>query len=83
MELSLNSDINMGIDAYHIQTEDWGLSSPYIVSRIFKNGAVLKSIKTPYSDLIEAPIWDKTAVEEAVKVQHDKILDMLMSGGNI
>jgi len=83
MELSLNSDIDMGNDAYHIQTEDWGLSSPYIVSRIFKNGAVLKSVKTPYSDLIEAPIWDKTAVEEAVKVQHDRILDLLLSGQNI
>lgn len=83
MELSLNSDISLGIDSYHIQTEDWGLASPYIVSRIFKNGAVLKSIKTPYSDLIEAPIWDKTAVEEAVKVQHDRILDQLIAGQNI
>jgi hypothetical protein len=83
MELSLNSDINMGADAYHIQTEDWGIASPYIVSRIFKNGAVLKSIKTPYSDLIEAPIWDKTAVEVAVQSQHDKILDQLLSGENI
>jgi hypothetical protein len=83
MELSLNSDINTGSDAYHIQTEDWGIASPYIVSRIFKNGAVLKSIKTPYSDLIAAPIWDKTAVEEAVKFQHDKILDMLLSGENL
>jgi len=80
MELSLNSDINLGIDSYHIQTEDWGLSSPYIVSRVFKNGAVLKSIKTPYSELIDAPLWDKTAVEEAVKVQHHKILDLLLTG---
>lgn len=80
MELSLNSDINMGRDAYHIQTEDWGIASPYIVSRIYKNGAVLKSVKTPYTDLIQAPIWDKTAVEDAVKVQHHKILDLLLSG---
>ena len=42
MELSLNSDINLGNDSFHVQTEDWGVASPYIVSRIYKNGAVLK-----------------------------------------
>ncbi len=83
MELSLNSDLSFGVDSYHVQTEDWGMSSPYIVSRIYKNGAVLQSIKTPYSDLIEAPIWDTTAVEEAVKIQHNKILDLLLSGQNL
>jgi hypothetical protein len=80
MELSLNSDINLGNDSFHIQTEDWGVSSPYIVSRIYKNGAVLKSIKTPYSEIIDAPIWDKQAVELAVKSQHDQLVEMLISG---
>lgn len=79
MELSLNSDIQLGTNHYHIQTEDWGVASPYIVSRIYKNGAVLKSIKTPYSDIIHAPIWDKNAVETAVKNQHTRILEKLMS----
>jgi hypothetical protein len=83
MELSLNSDINLGSDSFHIQTEDWGISSPYIVSRIYKNGAVLKSIKTPYSEIISAPMWDKTAVEQAVKTQHDKILEHLVSGRSV
>lgn len=80
MELSLNSDINLGADSFHIQTEDWGISSPYIVSRIYKNGAVLKSIKTPYSEIISAPIWDKGAVETAVQTQHHKIVEQLLSG---
>ena len=79
MELSLNSDIQLGANHFHVQTEDWGVASPYIVSRIYKNGAVLKSIKTPYSEIISAPIWDKTAVESAVKIQHDKILEELMT----
>ena len=83
MDLSLNSDIHLGNDAFHVQTEDWGLASPYIVSRIFKNGAVLKSIKTPYSDLIDAPLWDQKAVEFAVQKQHAKILDLLVSGQQV
>jgi hypothetical protein len=80
MELSLNSDINLGNDSFHIQTEDWGIASPYIVSRIYKNGAVLKSIKTPYSEIIDAPMWDKQAVELAVKSQHDQLVEQLMMG---
>lgn len=80
MQLSLNSDFSIGSDAFHVQTEDWGISSPYIVSRIYRNGAVVRSLKTPYSELIESPIWDKSAIEEAVKSQHDKILDLILSG---
>ncbi len=80
MELSLNSDINLGNDSFHVQTEDWGVASPYIVSRIYKNGAVLKSIKTPYSEIIDAPIWDKQAVEIAVKSQHDQLVEQLLMG---
>lgn len=80
MELSLNSDINLGNDSFHVQTEDWGVASPYIVSRIYKNGAVLKSIKTPYSEIIDAPIWDKQAVEVAVKSQHDQLIEQLLMG---
>lgn len=83
MDLSLNSDIQLGSDSYHIQTEDWGQQSPFIVSRIFKNGAVLKSIKTPYSDLLSSPLWDNTAVEEAVELQHNKILDLVLTGQDI
>lgn len=83
MELSRNSDITLGADSYHIQTEDWGTQSPYIVSRVFKNGAVVKSIKTPYTELISAPMWDKTAVEQAVETQHNQILDLLISGQQI
>lgn len=80
MELSLNSDINLGNDSFHVQTEDWGVASPYIVSRIYKNGAVLKSIKTPYSEIVDAPIWDKHAVELAVKSQHDQLVEQLLTG---
>lgn len=80
MEFSLNSDLSVGPDSYHIQTEDWGQESPYIVSRIYKNGAVVRSIKTPYSEVVTSPMWDREAVGAAVQSQHDKILDLVLSG---
>ena len=67
--------------SYHVQTEDWGKAKPYFVSRIFLNGAVVKSIKTPYQDILpggtESPVH---IILLAMKSQHEQILDLLHSG---
>lgn len=82
MEKGYNSDIKMGFDLYHIQTEDWGLDMGTIVTRVFKNGAVIKSYKTPYADIFKSmPVTHRRqALREALKNQHRKILDLLQSG---
>lgn len=49
-----NSDITVRGQRYHIQTEDWGKQNPFVVSRVFCNGAVLKTIKTPYGSIAPA-----------------------------
>lgn len=81
VEKGFNSDINLsGID-YHVQTEDWGRQNPYLVSRVFQNGAVVKSIKTAYAEVLpRGPGSDGTAIRYAMRVQHEKILDLLVSG---
>ncbi|MEY4615626.1 MAG: hypothetical protein RJB66_586 [Pseudomonadota bacterium] len=82
MEKGYNSDLKMGLDLYHIQTEDWGTDMQLIVTRVFKNGAVIKSYKTPYADLLRSTpnIQRRLALREALKNQHRKILDLLQSG---
>lgn len=76
-----NSDVEVGGQAFHVQTEDWGFDNPYIVSRVYKNGAVLKSIKTPYSEFLYSFLMDdKELIQEALRRQHQKILDLLLSG---
>lgn len=81
MQIGFNSDISIeGID-YHVQTEDWGKSNPYLVSRVFRHGAVLKSIKTSYQDVLpKGPASDAIAIRFAMRIQHDQILDLLVSG---
>ena len=76
-----NSDITVqGID-FHIQTEDWGDENPFLVSRIFRNGAVLRSVKTPYSEVLPNQIsYSEGTIRLAMKVQHESILDLLISG---
>lgn len=89
MEQGFNSDVLYRGLNFHVQTEDWGHENPYLVSRVYQNGAVVKSIKTPYSEVLRPSSGlvrrhrlgvDPQAIREALRAQHEKILDQLLSG---
>ncbi len=81
MVKGFNSDVSCLGAQYHVQTEDWGLNNPYLVSRVFKNGAVVKSVKTSYSEVLpRGPVAEAKVIRLAMKIQHDEILDLLVSG---
>lgn len=81
VEKGFNSDISISGSTFHVQTEDWGVLNPYLVSRVFHNGAVVKSIKTLYSDVLpKGPDSDSQSIRLAMQFQHQKILDLLVSG---
>ncbi len=83
MQKGFNSDITVRGQKYHIQTEDWGVQNPYLVSRIFCNGAVLKTIKTPYDTVLRLGSSQSTeAIKLALRRQHSTIIDTLMAGGS-
>ena len=81
VEKGFNSDVSwMGSD-YHIQTEDWGAQNPFLVSRVFHNGAVVKSIKTGYEEVLPTGLaFEAKSIRLAMKIQHQQILDLLLSG---
>jgi len=81
VQIGYNSDVSIaGVD-YHVQTEDWGKQNPYLVSRVFRQGAVVKSIKTSYLEVLpKGPASEPTAIRFAMRLQHDQILDLLVSG---
>ena len=81
MQKGINSDVNVRGKSYHIQTEDWGVANPYLVSRVFANGAVLKTVKTNYKEAIKtenAPSAE--LIREALRRQHNAIMEELFSG---
>jgi hypothetical protein len=66
---------------YHVQTEDWGEANPYLVSRVYTNGAVIKSIKTAYKEVLPSQQSRQPSnIRLAMRIQHQKILDLLLSG---
>ena len=81
MEKGFNSDIQVKGVQYHVQTEDWGPIKPFIVSQVFCSGAIVKSIKITYEEVLkEGPRSDARAVRLALRQQHQEILDLLISG---
>lgn len=80
MEKGYNTDLEYKGLNYHIQTEDWGMDNPYLVSQIFSSGAVVRSIKTAYGEVLPRESSDKKLIQLAMKVQHEKILDLLLEG---
>jgi len=81
VEKGFNSDVSWQGTAYHVQTEDWGNENPYLVSRVFHNGAVVKSMKTSYSEVLpRGPSAEAKSIRLAMKIQHQQILDLLLSG---
>jgi hypothetical protein len=81
VEKGFNSDVRWSGTSYHIQTEDWGRQNPFVVSQVFRNGAVVKSIKTGYGEILpKGPASDAKSIQLAMKIQHQEILDLLVSG---
>ncbi|AFX99863.1 hypothetical protein predicted by Glimmer/Critica [Bdellovibrio bacteriovorus HD100] len=81
VQKGFNSDITVRGQKYHIQTEDWGTQNPYLVSRIFCNGAVMKTIKTPYDTVLKlGSVQSEEAIKLALRRQHTTIIDTLMAG---
>ncbi|KYG68832.1 hypothetical protein AZI87_06275 [Bdellovibrio bacteriovorus] len=82
VQKGFNSDITVRGQKYHVQTEDWGLQNPFLVSRIFCNGAVMKTIKTPYDSVLRTGSnQSEEAIKLALRRQHSTIIDTLMAGG--
>jgi len=76
-----NTDLTVRGQQYHVQTEDWGSLNPFLVSRVFKNGAVFKTVKQSHEDALKlGSINASQALEQALKQQHQRILDQLVAG---
>lgn len=57
------------------------MQNPYLVSRIFCNGAVMKTIKTPYATVLKTgSVQSDQAIKQALHRQHSTIIDTLMTG---
>jgi hypothetical protein len=46
-----NTDLLIRGARFHVQTEDWGARERALLSRVFRNGAVIKTYKLDYEKI--------------------------------
>jgi hypothetical protein len=74
-----NTDVEFDGVTYHVQTEDKGLSSRFILSLVYDRGTILASRRVPYDDLVEnGP--DEAAITERLRKQHGAICAAIKAG---
>lgn len=79
MITGFNTDIEHNGTVYHVQTEDKGLGTPFILSLIYVGGAILASKRAPYNDLIAAG-FDAQTLAERLQRQHRLICAAISAG---
>jgi hypothetical protein len=65
--------------AFHIQTEDSGTGKTLITTLLYRDGTIIASKKTDYSDIIKIEMLENV-VEDLMKEQHKEMLRRLKSG---
>ncbi|MCA1613667.1 MAG: sulfur carrier protein ThiS [Acidobacteria bacterium] len=79
MITGFNTDIEHEGVVYHVQTEDKGLDTPFILSLVYVGGAILASKRSPYTDLLNEG-FDADALNERLQRQHKLICAAITSG---
>ncbi|MDQ3908769.1 MAG: hypothetical protein M3268_10575, partial [Acidobacteriota bacterium] len=79
MITGFNTDIEHKGTVYHVQTEDKGLETPFILSLVYVGGAILASKRAPYDDLLAAE-FDQSALADRLQRQHKLICAAINAG---
>ena len=79
MITGFNTDIEYEGVVYHVQTEDKGLETPFILSLVYVGGAILASKRSPYNDLLGEG-FDAAALGERLQRQHKLICAAITAG---
>ena len=79
MITGFNTDVDFQGVTYHVQTEDKGLATPFILSLVYNRGTILASKRSPYEDLV-AQGFDEKILAERLQKQHKTICAAIKAG---
>ncbi len=79
MHFGYNQNVNYKGVVYHIQTEDGGPDNPVVTTQLFKDGVILTTRRTSYSDSIKSEKLD-VVVKEIMREQHSSTSKDLLGG---
>ena len=79
MSSGFNSDVNVGSQVCHVQTEDHGQPDCLIETLVYHRGRIFHRRTSNYSDLAAVGISEE-ALLERVKAQHRAVMDAVRDG---
>lgn len=80
MSSGFNTDIQIGSQVFHVQTEDRGPAHPVIDTAVYQNGRVLHRRSSNYQHFAESDEFDAEGLRDRVEEQHRSVIDDLRSG---
>jgi len=79
MMLGLNTNVTCNGVGYHVQTEDLGRANPYVLTLVFRGGAIVAREKVNYRELLGDRPSD-AQVKALMDQQHTRITKQVMAG---
>lgn len=80
MSRGFNSDVNVGEDVCHVQTEDHGQPQCRIETLVYHRGRILHRRNSSYADLVHTTGYSESALGERVESQHRSVIEELRRG---
>jgi hypothetical protein len=80
MSSGFNTDVQIGSEVFHVQTEDRGPAHPVIDTVVYQNGRVLHRRSSNYRHFAESEEFDHEGLRDRVEEQHRSVIEDLRSG---
>jgi hypothetical protein len=80
MSSGFNTDVHVGDQVFHVQTEDRGPSHPVIDTAVYQHGRILHRLASSYQEFAESAEFSEDALSERVHEQHRKVVGDLRAG---
>jgi hypothetical protein len=80
MSSGFNTDVQIGTQVFHVQTEDRGPAHPVIDTVVYQNGRVLHRRSSNYRHFVESDEFNHEGLRDRVEEQHRSVIEDLRSG---
>lgn len=80
MSSGFNTDVRVGDQVFHVQTEDRGPNHPVIDTSVYQNGRVLHRRSSNYEQFAATPEFSAEALRRQVEEQHRVVIGELREG---
>ncbi|MDR3720063.1 MAG: hypothetical protein P4L00_00560 [Candidatus Acidoferrales bacterium] len=80
MSSGFNTDVHVGDQIFHVQTEDRGPSHPVIDTAVYQHGRILHRLASDYQEFAGSTEFSADGLRERVNEQHRRIIEDLRAG---